>query len=283
MRLATYHAHTAFCDGKNTAEEMTLAAIEAGMTDLGFSAHAAWPFSTEWHLDPKRYGEYLAETARVKRAYAGRITVLAGFEADYLAGVSFPHRSNYARFAPDFLIGSVHYVPSDKKKYPGVPWCVDAPSDDVGRGIAECFDGDGKRAAQAYWRAVRDMVGTCDFDIVGHLDVLRKRNGTLHFFDEGASWYIKEMEATAKAVARSGKIVEINTGGMARKAMDNPYPSAGLLARLCAHGVPITLSSDAHSAEHLVFAYDEARRAARKAGYATLSYKNPAGWVQEKF
>ena len=33
---ANFHTHSKFCDGKNTAEEMVLAAIDKGFTVLGF-------------------------------------------------------------------------------------------------------------------------------------------------------------------------------------------------------------------------------------------------------
>ncbi len=283
MRLANYHTHTDFCDGGNTAEEMVNAAIESGMTDLGFSAHAAWFFSTEWHMASSRYAEYTDEIARLKEKHKKQITILCGFEADYIPGITAPDPAFYARFSPDFLIGSVHYVLSDmKKKHAGL-WSADASAEEVARGLEQCFENDGKRAVQAYWRAVREMTETCSFDIIGHLDVIRKRNAALRFFDESASWYRRELALTAKAIARSGKIVELNTGGLSRKAFDGIYPSDDLLAVLHAQGVPITLSSDAHSASHLTFAYDKAREAAREAGYATLSYNTCGVWIQEPF
>ena len=37
MKITNYHTHTTYCDGKNTAEEMVLAAIEANMS--------AWEFA----------------------------------------------------------------------------------------------------------------------------------------------------------------------------------------------------------------------------------------------
>lgn len=40
MELKNFHTHTTYCDGKNTAEEMILAAINQGFTALGFSGHS---------------------------------------------------------------------------------------------------------------------------------------------------------------------------------------------------------------------------------------------------
>ena len=262
---------------------MTVAAIAAGMTDIGFSAHAAWPFSSDWNMQCSKYGEYVAEVARVRDTYAQSIAVKLGFEADYLPGFSAPTPSFYSRFNPDYLIGSVHFVPSGKKDTQEPPWPVDAPVAEVKRGIDECFGGDGKRAVQAYWLAIREMVTFCAFDIVGHLDLPRKRNGELHFFDEESSWYLRELRETVKTIARSGKIVEINTGAIARKAMDDVYPSPVVLDMLYRAGVPITINSDAHASADITCAYNRARAAARKAGYRTLSYLDGTEWVQEIF
>ncbi len=291
MRLASYHVHTTFCDGTESPRAMAEAACAAGMSDLGFTAHAAWPFASEWHLDPKEYDEYAREIAQLKNEFKDKLRILHGFEADYIEGVTAPDSEFYARFAPEFLIGSVHYVASPlgarakgksrtASAHPGL-WAVDAPAPEVARGIEACFSGNGRRAVEAYWSTVRDMVVSCDFDIVGHLDVVRKRNGTLSFFDEEASWYRRELEATVKAIARAGKIVEINTGGIARKAIDSVYPSAALLSRLNAAGVPVTISSDAHAGRDLTCAYTCAREAAQKAGYTTLTFRSGNAWVQE--
>ena len=40
MKITNYHTHTTYCDGKDTPEEMVLAAIGYGMHALGFSTHS---------------------------------------------------------------------------------------------------------------------------------------------------------------------------------------------------------------------------------------------------
>jgi len=283
IRPDSYHVHTVWCDGNDTPEEMVKAAITMGMGTIGFSAHAAWPFAAEWHLPVKDYPGYIAEIGRLKSAYAPKIRVLCGFEADYIPGITIPDRGYYARFKPDYLIGSVHYVLPEDARSAGNPWAVDAPADEVAHGIENLFAGDGKAAVKAYWQAIRDMVETCDFDIIGHLDVIRKRNGILKFFDESATWYRHELEKTVATIARSGKIVELNTGGIARKAIDSVYPSMELLGLLRRANVPVTLNSDAHSTGDLLCAYDRAVEEARIGGYSRCSYRTAAGWAEAEF
>ncbi|ULQ59279.1 histidinol-phosphatase [Brucepastera parasyntrophica] len=281
MRKHSYHIHTVFCDGKSTPEEMVKAALDGNMECIGFSAHAAWPFATEWHLPPARYQEYIDEISRLKTLYGQRIHILCGFEADYLPDYTFPDRAIYRQFNPEYLIGSVHYITADKQHQPAPVFSVDAPAAEVAKGLAEVFKNNGKKAVQKYWDTVRNMVSSCDFDIIGHLDVHRKRNGELRFFDESEPWYRRELKETVKVIARSGKVVEINTGGIARKAIDDVYPSAELLSLLHARDVPLTVSSDAHRTGDILCAYERAYDAARRAGYTKIALLTSSGWTED--
>ena len=100
------------------------------------------------------------------------------------------------------------------------------------------------------------MATTCDFDIIGHPDIIRKFNGVLRYFDESADWYNEELRLTADAFAASGKIVEVNTGGISRGWIDDAYPSPAFRALLRERGVRFILSSDAHSAAAVDCAFD---------------------------
>jgi histidinol-phosphatase (PHP family) len=117
--------------------------------------------------------------------------------------LSAPTPRRYAPFSPDFLVGSVHYLaPADRRAATG-PFSVDGPIDVVARGLEECFGGSGRRAATAYWGAVREMVESCDFDVVGHLDLARKHNARLGLFDESARVGTARRRAPARARSRA--------------------------------------------------------------------------------
>ena len=81
------HTHTRFCDGKDSAEEVVLAAIAAGMETVGFSGHSGLPFSTSWTMKQERTREYQKEILRLKDAYRDRIHILLGIEQDYLTAL----------------------------------------------------------------------------------------------------------------------------------------------------------------------------------------------------
>ena len=97
------HTHTRFCDGKDTAEEVVLAAIERGMETIGFSGHSGLPFSTTWTMKQEKTKEYQKEILRLKEVYKDQIHILLGIEQDILTGIpDYPY---------DYVIGSVHCVP----------------------------------------------------------------------------------------------------------------------------------------------------------------------------
>ncbi len=243
--------HTTWCDGRNTPEEMAIAAIGKGFGAIGFSSHALLPISDPWTLQPDTVDAYVADIRALAEKFAGRIRILCGIEADFISGETLADRSVYAHLGLDFLIGSIHYVVANGVRVP-----VDHKPELLTDGIARQFGGDARAFVQAYFATQRDMAATCDFDVIGHPDLVRKFNGTLHYFDETAAWYEEELVRTADAFAASGKIVEVNTGGISRGWMDDAYPSPRFRALLRERGVRFILSSDAHSAETIDCAFD---------------------------
>ena len=247
-----YHTHTTWCDGRDTPEEMVEAARARGFAAIGFSSHARLPDCVEGNLDPARAVAYAREIRALAAKYAGRIRVCLGVEADDIPGDTSPDRARYAHLAPDYVIGSVHWVVAPDGAH--VP--VDLSPEALADGIQAHFAGDAARFLCAYFAQSRAMAATADFDIIGHPDLVRKFNGRLRYFDEAADWYRDELRRTADAFAASGKLVEVNTGGIARGWMDDAYPSPFFRALLRARGVRFVLSSDAHSREGLDCAFD---------------------------
>lgn len=270
------HTHTTFCDGKNTPEDMILSAIDKGFTTLGFSSHSLFPFARSWHIASKEFSNYETTICHLKEKYADKIQILLGYEVDYYPGVSKPSKSFYKSHGllPDYIIGSVHYVVSKKGYY-----AVDNSTLEVQCKLVDLYSKDGtfkgvngKKAVCEYFAAEREMLKNPDFEILGHPDLIRKRNGELKFFDEKAGWYLKELKATAKAISKAGVIVEINTGAIARGAMDDTYPSSAFLDYLHSYNVPVCINSDCHNSDDLDCAYDRAIEIAKKAGYSELIY-----------
>lgn len=248
-----YHTHCTWCDGKDDPEAIVAKAIELGFCELGFSSHAMLPEDElDWVLRPGNILDYAREIRALASKYASRLRILCGVEADYVQGGANPDRKTYSVIQPDYIIGSVHFaVSADGRRVP-----VDHTPELLARGIDECFGGSAEDLVRAYFRQQRQMVQSFDFDVVGHPDLIRKFN-TLHpFFDESAQWYIDELEQSAEVFAKSGKIVEVNTGAIARGWLDDAYPSGLFRTMLRERGVRFIFGSDAHLAETLDGSFD---------------------------
>lgn len=283
-KKANFHTHSSFCDGKNTAEEMVLAAIEKGFTILGFSSHCIYPLNPEfytpednlWHIPSSNINNYVQEIHRLKDKYACQIQIYLGFEADFfdspLIGTAIPDKSKYSEFSPDYLIGAVHFINTENGFF-----SVDNKTEFVKEALEKFYTRengqiDAKKAVRDYFSAEREMLLKGNFDIIAHPDLIRIRNTVLHFFSEDESWYKDELRATAKVIASSGVIAEINTGAIARGNMDDTYPSQYFLELLHNYGVPVCINSDAHTTNNLDAAFDRAIALAKKTGYTELVY-----------
>ena len=248
-----YHTHTTWCDGKDTPEAVVVAAIDKGFDAIGFSSHAMLPEDdTPWVLTPEKVPRYAAEIRALAKKYENCIRVLCGVEADYVPGGATPDRGTYAAIAPDYIIGSVHFVVAPD----GGRVCVDESPESLESGIRDHFGGNVEAYIRAYFAQEREMLAKFDFDIVGHLDLVRKFNVRHPYFDESAPWYLAELDRTADAVAASGKIAEVNTGAISRGWLDDAYPSVAFRERLRARGVKFILSADAHAADAIDCAFD---------------------------
>ena len=261
------HTHSTFCDGKNTPEENVISAIQKGLKVLGFTSHSMYPFWSDTYMQPENFASYCEEIHRLQKKYEAEIKIRLAFEADFIPGVSVPRHENYSAFNPDYLIGSIHFI----FQRDGV-FAVDNNPETLQEGAKKYYNGDFKGLIGDYFAIQKEMLEKGDFEILGHPDLVRKFNEKFPLFDENENWYKEYLKDFAKALSKKGIASEINTGAISRGWLTKPYPSEYFLSLLHEAKVPIALNADAHSAENLDCAFDEARALAKKAGYTEIIY-----------
>ena len=265
------HTHTSFCDGEDDVETMCRSAFERGLLAIGFSAHAPLGkagMDTFWHMKDERLGQYVEEVRAARRRWEGKIAVYLGLEVDYIKGLSSALDGDITELGLDYIIGSVHYiVPSHGKPWAGL-FTVDEPLEEMEKNARASLGGIGEALMNAYWDAVLEMVNIGGFDIVGHLDLVKKNNGKAGWFSEESDSYTQRVEEVVRAIASAGLVVEVNTGGMNRGYLRETFPSPAILRVLRRHNVPVMISADAHRAGDIDGHYREAGRFLRDAGYA---------------
>ena len=242
ITLTDYHVHTTFSDGKDTPEETVKAAIEKGLTELGFSDHSYTYFDESYCIKKGRIAEYQDEIERLKAKYKDKIKILCGIEQDFY---SLESTEDY-----DFAIGSVHYVKAHGKYFD-----VDKSAEYLKKVVREAFDGDVYAFIEEYFNTVAKFAERKDINIIGHFDLVAKFNEKHALFDESDARYISAWQSAADKLLSANKVFEINTGAVARGYRSDPYPSKALRDYIKAKGGKFILSSDSHSKETLCFGF----------------------------
>ena len=114
-----YHTHTMRCNhALHTDEEMVLAAIEGGFTELGFSDHSCWKYSSRFRsairMELWEFDGYYESILELKEKYKDKIKLLIGLECEY-----FPYYMEWLeKFVKekklDYIILGNHYDTTDE-------------------------------------------------------------------------------------------------------------------------------------------------------------------------
>ncbi|WIG43243.1 histidinol phosphate phosphatase domain-containing protein [Bacillus toyonensis] len=155
------------------------------------------------------------------------VTLKLGIEADYFSGCEEELKELLALGDFDYVIGSVHFLNG---------WGFDNPD------TKEYFEEhDLHILYDTFFKTVESAVRSELFDIIAHLDNIKVFNYRLDE-NEQLSYYKK----IARALVETNTATEINAGLYYRYPVREMCPSPLYLQVLAKHGVPITISSDAH-------------------------------------
>lgn len=254
MILSNVHTHSVYCDGKNTPEEMVLAAISSGFSSLGFSGHAYTPHDDSYCMSPEATLKYIDEVNSLKEKYKDQIEIYLGCECDLY---SLIEREKY-----DYIIGSVHYV----KAPDGSLHSVDHTESIMVDTVNKYFNSDFYSYIKAYYEAIA-QIGKLSPHIVGHFDLVVKFNEGNRYFDENSKEYLDLAYSAMDAIIPCCDLFEVNTGAISRGYKSTPYPHMALLKRLCEKGARITLTSDCHDADFLDCNFCESTEILKQAGF----------------
>lgn len=259
------HTHSTHSpDGKSTLRLMAEMAVQRGLQGVAFTDHA------EWCPGDDAYGylslpAYWADLQDVQKDYEEKLTVLSGIELGNPH--DFPTEVNdlLQTWPFDIVIGSVH-------------WMDDVP------GWEQPFFQDGLAAAyQRYFEEVLTMVDEAQFDILGHLDLVRRDSWALFQQVLPLQPYKDIIQQILKCLIERGKGLEINTSSL-RKGWDEIMPNRDVLQWYKALGGEILVfGSDAHNANDIASGFSNAREIALAAGFraiAVYQQRRISHWVE---
>ena len=240
--MNNYHTHTTFCDGKDSPESLVQEAIRLGCAEIGFSGHS--------HLDEFSMTEegtlaYCREIHRLQKEYKGIIRIFLGIEQDIYSAID---RSLF-----EYVIGAVHYVEKDGKRY-----SVDWTPERFQQAVDEAYAGDCYAFIEDYYRLVGEVWERTRCDIVAHFDLIMKFNEKGRFFDPQHPRYLRAASDAMDRLlsANPRPLLEINTGAISRGYRTMPYPEERWIQKWLDAGGELILSSDCHNKDFLLCEFE---------------------------
>ncbi|MBT9135795.1 MAG: Histidinol-phosphatase [Firmicutes bacterium] len=224
-----YHLHTVrCCHASGTLAEYLAEAEKKGLAEIGFADHFPLGlFGVEEEepltMDASELPDYIRDVELLRRQ--ATIPVRLGVEVEYLPGRERETAEMLAVYGFDYAIGSIHVIDGWDFTHPG----------QVQRYSQEDID----FLYERYFTLVQQMAASRLFQIIGHLDVVKK----FSFFPRRRWEHL--LEDTCRAIKQADVCVELNTAGW-RAPVGEAYPGEAFLARCCEMNVPVTMGSDAH-------------------------------------
>lgn len=259
-----------FCEhASGSLREVVEAALARGFSVYGVSEHAPreearflYPSEREKGYTIERLREEFEAYAVTARAladeYAGRMTLLCGFEAEVVPAARYRalmtgHRQ---RHGFDYMVGSVHYVDEIQ---------IDGERADFAQAVAAA--GGLEAFAVRYYDLVTEMTEALRPDVVGHLDLIRKNAPPEA--DLATPAIRQAVDRALEAAREAGAVLDLNTAGW-RKGLGTPYPAPWLVRRAREMEVAFCFGDDSHGPHQTGEGVGQARQYLLENGVQTI-------------
>lgn len=216
-------------------------AEERGITELGVSEHIyrftaaldvwqheLWRGSAKDDID--EYCAFVREDTDLR----------LGIEADFIPGTEDRMADLLDARDWDYVVGSIHFL-GDR--------ALDMDRYDIWKGMDSP-----EKVWTTYFTWLGEAAISGLFDVLAHPDLVKHWGRTRPFPEDDLRHYY---ELAMDGIAASGVAIEVSTAGL-RKPVNEIYPAPGFLEMCIEAGNPISLSSDAHTPEHLGYGYQDA-------------------------
>lgn len=244
------HSHTPLCmHATGEPEEYAAVAQQRGMKGLIVTCHNPMPdgFSAHVRMAPEQLDEYVDLVARAREAWAGRIDVRLGLEADYFEG--YEHWLEEQLASADFhhVLGSVHpQIKEFKDRY---------------------WQGSAREFQQTYFRLLAKSAETQLFDTLAHPDLVKNLTSDEWQTDD----IMSDIKQALDRIAKTGVAMELNTSGLNKRVPEmNPFPE--MLRAMREREIPVVIGADAHVPERVGDNYIEAIDTLIACGFDKVNY-----------
>lgn len=251
-----YHMHSKFSpDGANTLEEMVKSAVDKNAKEICITDHVEMesPYGDEI-FDVNEYEDAVHKLSKKYSNISIKKGAEIGLQTNNLKRLNdFVEKGNF-----DFVLASVHSA--------------------EGFGIHEknfVKSRNENEVVRAYFESLYECLKEYkNYDVVGHLDVIKRYHENLKDFDFKSQYDI--IDDILKLIIKDGKGIEINTGGLRYNYCKDINPTKELIERYKKLGGEIiTFGSDSHNTRDILFGYDDVKSILIELGYSKLAtFKN---------
>ena len=244
------HCHTPLCNhAVGDPTEYAAMAARRGLTGLIVTCHNPMPnnFSARVRMREDEFDTYIRLVEEATAAWAGRVDVKLGLEADYFEGHEAYLERQLSSADFHFVLGSVHpQIDEFRDRY---------------------WQDDSREVQRTYFRLLAQSAETGLFDSLAHPDLVKNFTSQDWHPDE----IMDDISETLDRIAATGVAMELNTSGVNKTISEmNPFPE--MLSQMQARNIPVTLGADAHQPGRVADGYEQALRLLAQSGYTHVSF-----------
>jgi len=244
------HAHTPLCNHAVGSPSQYAEMAEArGLRGLIVTCHNPMPggFSSRVRMREDEFDEYVDLVGSAREAWAGRVDVRLGLEADYFEGYESYLEKQLQAAEFHFVLGSVH------------------PQLDEFRD--QYWQDDLHAVQRTYFDLLAKAAETGLFDSLAHPDLIK--NVTPDSWNPDVIF--PDIERALDRIAATGIAMELNTSGINKRIAEmNPFPA--MLRAMQQRGIPVTIGADAHEPGRVADGYVNALNLLAACGFEEVSY-----------
>jgi histidinol-phosphatase (PHP family) len=234
-----------FCHhAADTLEEVIRSYIEQGFAWVGITEHMPglrdnllYPDEIEEGLTPAilldRFAAYILEGRRLQEKYASKIRIYVAMEIETYSGYEEFVRFLIARFKPEYIVGSVHFV--DDMGFDFSQEQYDITTKAVG-GLDSLYC--------RYFDQQYEMISLLNPAVVGHFDLVRLFDPDYkqRLLKSDIAWRIRR---NLELIKERGLIMDFNLRALLKGAQE-PFISESILRQALELAIDVVPGDDSH-------------------------------------
>ena len=274
QKVSVHGGHSGeFCNHANdTLEDIVRSYIDKGFTWVGITEHAP-PVSDDLRYADEaedgltaaalleQFERYMEECRRLQKKYSARIKLYAALEIETYSGYEEFVPYLIDRFAPDYIVGSVHFVNDINFDYSKAIY--DRAAESAG-GIDEMY--------LRYFDLQYEMIRRLEPEVVGHFDLIR-------IFDTNYRQRLDHPEIVSRIrrnlelIKELDLILDFNLRALQKGAVE-PYISKPILEMAREYEIDVVPGDDSHGISSVGNYFDQGVVILQSHGFTT-DWANP--------